>query len=188
MRVAGGVNRGQRLRYPRAGLRPTRSIVKQAVINMLRPCLSGSRVLDLFCGAGALGIEALSAGAVSAVFVEQDRRTVALLKSNLLPHRNCSRVIAGDVGRVLSRLRNEQFDIILADPPYEQGLDTETLALVARHGLLRSDGVIVLEHSCRDQPLVPEGLVLVKAHRYGDTIVSTIRNAECRLMKSGGIV
>ncbi len=187
MRVAGGINRGQRLRYPRAGLRPTRNIVKQAIINILRPCLPGARVLDLFCGAGALGIEALSAGAVSAVFVEQDRRTVAMLKKNLLPYRNCSRVIPGDVGKVLTRFSNEQFDIILADPPYEQGLETETLALVARHGLLKSDGVIVLEHSRRDRPQVPEGLVLVKAHRYGDTTVSTIRNAECSLVKSGGI-
>jgi 16S rRNA (guanine966-N2)-methyltransferase len=193
MRVAGGVNRGQRLRYPRAGLRPTRNIVKQAIINMLRPCLPGARVLDLFCGAGALGIEALSAGAVSAVFVEQDRRTVALLRENLrtancgVRSADCSRIIPGDAGRVLTRLLNEQFDIILADPPYEQGLDTEILALVARHGLLKSDGVIVLEHSRRDRPQVPEGLVLVKAHRYGDTIVSTIRNAEWRLMKSGGI-
>jgi 16S rRNA (guanine(966)-N(2))-methyltransferase RsmD len=181
MRVAGGVNRGQRLRYPRTGLRPTRSIVKQAIINMLRPVLPGARVLDLFCGAGALGIEALSAGAESAVFIEQDRRTVALLKENLrtancgLRTADCCRVIPGDVGKVLVRLRNEQFDIILADPPYEQGLDTETLAVIARHGLLKSDGVIVLEHSRRDRPQVPEGLVLVRAHRYGDTVVSTVR-------------
>jgi 16S rRNA (guanine966-N2)-methyltransferase len=193
MRVAGGVNRGQRLRYPRTGLRPTRSIVKQAIINMLRPDLSGARVLDLFCGAGALGIEALSAGAVSAVFVEQDRRTVALLKENLRPYRNCSRVIRGDVARVLNASHKPratsdklgQFDIILADPPYEEGLDTETLALIARQGLLTSDGVIVLEHSRRGRPRIPEGLVLVKARRYGDTVVSIIKAvSSCRL---GGV-
>lgn len=184
MRVAGGVNRGQRLRYPRTGLRPTRSIVKQAIINMLRPRLNGARVLDLFCGAGALGIEALSAGAASAVFVEQDRRTVALLKENL-PNAECSRVIRGDVAKVLNASHEPQvksgklgqFDVILADPPYEQGLDTETLALIARHGLLRSDGIVVLEHSRRDRPEVPEGLVLVKTHRYGDTVVSIFRIA-----------
>jgi 16S rRNA (guanine(966)-N(2))-methyltransferase RsmD len=191
MRVAGGVNRGRRLRYPRvgtvgrqAGQRPTRNIVKQAIFNILRSRLGGARVADLFCGAGALGIEALSAGAASAIFVERDRRTLSRLKENLLPFAGRARVIAGDVSRVLPRLAGEQFDIILADPPYQRGQDTETLKLIARYGLLKPDGVVVLEHSRRDQPVIPAELELTGAHKYGDTIVSTIRNAECRIRNS----
>jgi 16S rRNA (guanine966-N2)-methyltransferase len=178
MRVAGGVNRGRRLRYPRTGLRPTRNIVKQAIFNMLRSRVAGARVADLFCGAGALGIEALSAGAASAIFVEQDRRTVSLLKENLVPFAERARVIAGDVARVLPRLAGEQFDIILADPPYQHGQDTETLQLVARHGLLKPGGVVVLEHSRRDQPAIPAEFSLTRTHKYGDTIVSLIRSAD----------
>jgi len=184
MRVAGGVNRGQRLRYPRSGLRPTRNIVKQAIFNMLRSRLNGARVADLFCGAGALGIEALSAGAASAVFVEQNRRTVSLLKENLVPFAPRARVITGDVVRVLPRLAGEQFDIILADPPYQHGQDTKTLRLIAQHALLMPGGVIILEHCRRDQPVIPAEFALTRTHRYGDTIISTIRNAECRTRNS----
>jgi 16S rRNA (guanine966-N2)-methyltransferase len=184
MRVAGGVNRGLRLRYPRAGLRPTRNIVKQAIFNMLRPSLPGARVLDLFCGGGALGIEALSAGAASALFVEQGRRTIALLKENLRTYAGRAKVIPGDVRKVIPRLAGEKFDVILADPPYGKGLDQEVLALVSRYCLLARDGTMVLEHSRRDQPALPAGYRLVRTHRYGDTVVSIIRNAECGSRKS----
>ena len=158
---------------------------------MLRPRLDGAQVADLFCGSGALGIEALSAGAASAVFVEQNRRTVSLLKENLLPFAPRTRVIAGDVARVLSRLAGEQFDIVLADPPYQHGQDTLTLKLIAQYALLKPGGVIVLEHSRRDQPVIPVGFELTKAHKYGDTMVSIITNCEARAanrhLQSGGI-
>jgi 16S rRNA (guanine966-N2)-methyltransferase len=79
------------------------------------------------------------------------------------------------VGKVLPGLSGEQFDIILADPPYERGLDTETLSLVARYNLLEGTGVVVLEHSRRDRPVMPDTLKSIKTHRYGDTVVSIIR-------------
>jgi len=193
MRIAGGTNRGQRLRYPIGGLRPTRNMVKQAILNILRPHLGQARILDLFSGSGALGIEALSAGAESALFVEQNRRTVALLRQNLKPYHETATVMTGDVRRTIALLSGRQFDIILADPPYEEGLDTQTLALISQYDLLAPTGIVVLEHSRRDQPCIPYRLALVKAYRYGDTTVSTFRNtAEAGhrarpQSKSGGI-
>ena len=201
MRVTGGARKSKRLRYPLKGLRPTRNVVKQAIFNVLRPRLAGARVCDLFCGAGALGIEALSQGADSAVFVEQDRRTVRFLKENLKTShsrnlaRACheaerdsnTRVIAGDVLRVLPRLAGEEFDIILADPPYEQGLGSMVLALIAQCNLLRSDGVVALEHSRRDKPVVPARLEVVKSYRYGDTMVSLFkREGACSVLTGRG--
>jgi 16S rRNA (guanine(966)-N(2))-methyltransferase RsmD len=175
MRITGGTNKGQRLSYPRAGLRPTRQDVKQAIFNMLRPRLSKTRVLDLFCGAGALGIEALSAGAESVVFVEQDRRILRYLRDNVRPFGPRASVIAGDVLKAIPRFSGAGFDIILADPPYEQGLDQAVLDVVANNDLLRLDGLLVLEHGCRDKPVTPPVLKLLKTRTFGDTVLSVYR-------------
>lgn len=175
MRIVGGAKKGTRLAYPSKGIRPTSKVVKQAVFNILRPKLAGAKVCDLYCGAGSLGIEALSGGASSVVFVERDQRTFMLLKENLAPWVGYVRTIAGDVLKVLPKLKAERFDVILADPPYEQGLDSRTLAAIARFNMLNPGGLIVLEDSRRDKPTVPAGLELVKSHDFGDTVVSVIR-------------
>jgi 16S rRNA (guanine(966)-N(2))-methyltransferase RsmD len=188
MRVGGGREKGKVLRYPRKGLRPTKNVVRQAILNILRPRLPGARVCDLFCGAGALGIEALSAGAEAGVFIEQDFQTVRYLKANLrgmgtppvfgaktgsVPSR--FKVITGNVLNVLPRLTGTRFDVIMADPPYEQGLDQATLDGIAGYGLLADDGILILEHSRRDQATIPAGLELVNQHKFGDTRVSVFR-------------
>ena len=178
MRIAGGENKGRRIRYPASGLRPTRQVVKQAVFNLLRPVIQGARVCDLFCGAGALGIEALSAGAESVVFVEQDRRTLRFLRENTESCRDRTRIVAGEVLRSIPQLAGAEFDIILADPPYEKRLDQATLDAGIRDNLLRTDGLMVLEHSRRDSPAEIPGLALVKSRRFGDTVVSVFRREE----------
>ena len=175
MRVRSGERKGKVLRYPAKGLRPTKDVVKQAIVNILQPWLPGAQVCDLFAGAGALGLEVLSSGAFTALFVEQDRRTVRLLKENGLLFGDRVEVIAGDVLKVIPRLAGREFDIIIADPPYEQGLDSATLDAVARYNVLRSDGVMILEHGRRDKPRMPTNLELVKQHRFGDTVVSVIK-------------
>jgi 16S rRNA (guanine966-N2)-methyltransferase len=174
MRVGGGSRKGQRLYYPAKGLRPTKDVVKQAIINILQPWMPGAHVLDLFAGAGALGLECLSSGAFVALFVERDRRTVRLLKLNGLLFGDRVEVIAADALKGMSRLAGRKFEIIIADPPYEQGLDSTTLDAVARHDLLVADGVMILEHGKRDKPVLPAGLELVNQHKFGDTIVSVI--------------
>jgi 16S rRNA (guanine966-N2)-methyltransferase len=178
MRVTGGTNKGQRLSYPRDGLRPTRQDVKQAIFNILRPRIGQAHVLDLFCGAGALGIEALSAGADSVIFVEQDRRVLRYLRENVRPFGPRTRIVAGDVLKVIPRLAGAGFDIILADPPYEQGLDQAVLDAVADSDLLRPNGLLVLEHGCRDKPVAPATLNLLKTRIFGDTLLSVYERIE----------
>jgi len=181
VRVGSGIERGMRLRYPgRPGtrpLRPTRNKVKQAIVNALRARIPGARVCELFAGTGALGIELLSAGAGSVVFVEQDRRTVRCLRENLARFGDRAQVVAGDVRRVISRLVGP-FDIVLADPPYGLGLNALTEELVAEHGLLAADGILVVEHGRRDEAEIPPGLSLVRCYRYGDTLVSVFRSVD----------
>jgi 16S rRNA (guanine966-N2)-methyltransferase len=178
MRIVSGENRGTRIRYPAAGLRPTRQIVKQAILNQLRPVIAGARVCDLFCGAGGLGLEAISSGAESVVFVEQDRRTVRFLRENTLPYRERTRIMVGDAIKCIARLAGSMFDVVLADPPYEQGLDQATLEAISAHDLLRLEGLVVLEHSRRDEPKAPSGLTLLKSRRFGDTVISVFRREE----------
>jgi 16S rRNA (guanine(966)-N(2))-methyltransferase RsmD len=178
MQVSGGANKGTRLVYPARGLRPTKDLVKKAILNSLRASIPGSRIADLYCGAGALGIEALSAGAASVVFVEQDRRIVRFLKANLKPWPGRARIIAGDVLRVIPRLSGSDFDIVIADPPYERGLDRATLDAIARFNLLVAGGLVVLEHSRRDNAVAPIELRLMRNYRFGDTVVSVFQRMD----------
>jgi 16S rRNA (guanine966-N2)-methyltransferase len=175
MRVGGGKNKGQRLRYPAKGLRPTKDIVKQAIINILRPWLPDARVLDLFSGGGALGLEALSSGARVALFVEGDRRTLRMLRENGLQFGDRVEIIPGDVLKILPKLAGRTFNVIIADPPYECGFDSEVIEAIAGHNLLDRDGVVILEHGRRDEPSIPAGLELAKRHKFGDTIVSVLK-------------
>lgn len=136
------------------GLRPTTDLVREALFSILQnfpsPSVSGGRVLDLFAGSGALGIEALSRGAYYVTFVEQDPRSLRLLKQNLQRLREehlAVRVIPGDAFRTLPRLsrEDENFDLILIDPPYHANLWNRVVMDVDELQLLKEEGVIVLE-------------------------------------------
>lgn len=183
MRVVSGAARGRRLRAP-AGrrTRPTSDKVKEALFDLLSLEWSGRVVLDLFAGSGALGIEALSRGAKRAVFVEKDLVAVRSLRANL---ETCSmldraKVVKADVIRFLQRgSEGHRFDVILADPPYDKGLAMVCARAVGKGEWLEKDGVLVLEHSPRED--LPESLgVLIrfKLRRYGDTCVSFYRMAK----------
>src|ERR1700745_2314988 len=120
MRVIAGSAGGIRLAVPKRRVRPTMDWVKGAIFSSLGDAIIGSRVLDLFAGSGALGIEALSRGADSAVFVEVDRQSTAAIKKNLAKAHLAGRVRQQDVFVFLKNARTgvEKFEIIFADPPY----------------------------------------------------------------------
>ncbi|MCL6615468.1 MAG: 16S rRNA (guanine(966)-N(2))-methyltransferase RsmD, partial [Firmicutes bacterium] len=166
MRIVAGRFRGRRLRGPsHPGLRPTAERVREAIFNILGPRVQGAVVLDLFAGAGGLGLEALSRGAKRVVFVERDRRALALLRRNLAElglGGEEFEVIPGDVLVVLAGLAagGRSFDLILADPPYGAGLSGRTLVLLAEGGLLDREGLLVLEHRSSEIVTPPQGLVL----------------------------
>jgi 16S rRNA (guanine966-N2)-methyltransferase len=152
MRVIAGCAGGVRLSSPRRGVRPTMDRVKAAIFSSLGEMVIGARVLDLFAGTGALGIEALSRGADSAVFVESDRQSSAAIEKNLAKAKLLGRVRQQDA---FSFLKNAgaiggKFRIIFADPPYDKMKSGERftdklLSHEALPRLLDADGVFVLE-------------------------------------------
>lgn len=150
MRISAGEHRGRRLQSPRgARTRPTSELMRQAIFNVLGTRIRGARVLDLFAGTGAVGLEALSRGASTATFVEWDRRTVGRLRANLaaLDLTARSRVVVGDALPVLARLRaaGEAFDCIFLDPPYAEDLATQCIERLAPGAVLRENGVLVVQ-------------------------------------------
>lgn len=176
LRVTGGQLSGRRLSVPRGrGVRPTADRVRESVFARLGP-LDGWRVLDLYAGCGALGIEALSRGARSACFVEHAPPALRCLEANLasLSLEGRSRVIAGDVLRMVPRLSRSaaRFDLVLADPPYAPEAARQVLEIVARSGLLGPGGLLVIESDRRHPPGEAQGLREVDRRRYGDTLVS----------------
>jgi 16S rRNA (guanine966-N2)-methyltransferase len=178
VRVIAGEFGGRRLKAPRGGrTRPTSDRVREALFMALEP-LAGLRVVDLFAGSGALGIEALSRGAVFADFVESERAARAVLSGNLetLELTDRGRVwpltLPGGLGRLGAALASA--DLVLADPPYGGAAARETLHELGRPGRLREGARVVLEHHAKDE--LPErcgDLARARERRYGETAVTT---------------
>ena len=151
MRITGGKYGGIKLLGPtHQGLRPTTDMLREALFNILGDSFLDGRVLDLFAGTGALGIEALSRGARVVYFVEKDPKSLRLLKQNLqrLPEVTTEiRIFPGDVLRILPKISRGEaaFDLILIDPPYQAQLWGRVLELISHLALLATDGRIVVE-------------------------------------------
>jgi len=182
MRVIAGSAGGVRLLVPRRGVRPTMDRVKAAIFSSLGEAIIGARVLDLFAGSGALGIEALSRGAASAVFIENDRQSAEAIEKNLVKTNFQGRVRDQDVFDFLRQRSNaEKFQIIFADPPYETTkressaeklLNNETL-----RQLLEPGGILVLEKSPTD--ILPQTNLwrVLRQKAYGATEVLFLSTA-----------
>jgi len=174
MRVSGGRYKGREVEYPRAGLRPTKAITRQAMFNIVGSRVRGAKACDLYAGGGSLGIEALSRGAASVVFVEQQAAVLRFLRENVKGLPDVT-VIRGDVLRVLKKLAGAGFDLVLADPPYLHELVQATIDRAAEFGILGPDGWFVAEHHRQEMPLPPNGWEIVKQGEYGETLVSVLR-------------
>ena len=178
MRVIAGSAGGIPLACPRSGdVRPTMDQVRGAIFSSLAERVPGARVLDLFAGAGGLGIEALSRGAREATFVESDHRVAASIRANLEKTRLAARatVICRDAFAFLQE-QPAPFDLILADPPYTTAAQPEDtasrlLASVALRRALTVDGTLVLEKSPRHSVEIPAAWTVVRQKRYGTTEV-----------------
>ena len=172
MRVTGGILGGRKLVSPPNGVRPTADRVREALFARLLE-LDGVCVLDLYAGTGTLGIEALSRGAARAVFVERSNASLAALHRNLaaLDLEDRARVVRGDVCGALRRLAGEhmRFDLVLADPPYDDRALAAPLGLLVSGGLLAPGATVVVERSRRHPLPEVEGLVSHDTRRYGDT-------------------
>lgn len=144
----GGAWRSRRIRFPAGpGLRPTPDRVRETLFNWLGPWIEGRRVLDLFAGSGALGLEALSRGAASAVFVERSREALAALRDNLLVlgAEERATLVPGEAIRFLER-EAAGFDLVFVDPPYASGLAHAALRTLDARRILLPGGRVYLEH------------------------------------------
>ena len=169
MRVVAGEFKGRRLVAPRGTrTRPTADRVREAVFSMLGD-VSGARVLDLYAGSGALGIEALSRGAESALFVERDQRAVAALGRNLEAVGADADVRRQDVLRFLARPEGT-FDLVFCDPPYDDAPRMAEALSDALPGMTSENARIVTESDKRNPLLLPLPLVVERA--YGDTRIA----------------
>lgn len=181
MRVIAGSAGGIRLDVPKIGVRPTMDRVKGAIFSSLGERVIGARVLDLFAGTGALGIEALSRGAASALFVEENSGATTAIEKNLARTKFKGAIRRQDVFSFLrSPMPREPFDVILADPPYEKTSAGETftqllLDNVSLAEMLKPDGILVLEkRPGEDMPAHPQWNVH-RRRAYGATEVLFLR-------------
>jgi 16S rRNA (guanine966-N2)-methyltransferase len=169
LRIIAGRWRGRRIPFPDApGLRPTPDRVRETVFNWLAPWLAGARCLDLFAGSGALGLEALSRGAASAVFVDQDPRVVAALEDNLRRlEASGAQVVQADAVSYLAG-RGAAFDVVFLDPPFHGGLLGRCCELLDRGGWVGPGALVYLEAERDLEPLVlPAGWELVRSKTAG---------------------
>ncbi len=175
MRVIAGVAKGHPLKAARTGsVRPTSDLVRGAIFNMIGPYFSEeTRVLDLYAGTGAMGIEALSRGAAWADFVEQEARSCAAIEENLQRTGFADRALVhnGTVARALNRI-SDSYALIILDPPYAQPVDQDVIVKLIEGNILEPDGQLVLERSTRTTDALDfPDLHLVKQRRHGDTMV-----------------
>ncbi|MCP4659151.1 MAG: 16S rRNA (guanine(966)-N(2))-methyltransferase RsmD [bacterium] len=180
LRILAGALGGRRIEVA-AGVRPTESRVREALFAIWQERVPGSTFLDLFAGSGAVGLEALSRGAARACFVESRPRALAALRRNWEKNRELLaparvEILRGVLPQALGRLRDQRFDLIFADPPYDFS-DYPSL-LRAAVGRVRPEGELAVEHSARVEVAVQvAGWQRRAQHRYGDTRLSLYRFA-----------
>ncbi|MBI5244072.1 MAG: 16S rRNA (guanine(966)-N(2))-methyltransferase RsmD [Elusimicrobia bacterium] len=186
MRIIAGSARGRKiLSVPKdSGVKPISGRIKQSLFDILRPKAPGSRFLDLFAGTGAVGLEALSRGAQSVVFVELDKRCAAVIEKNLERSgwSGKGRVFRANILSPLTwipfRSGVEKFDLIFLGPPYRDASNRPlfyckpVLANIASSQLLADDGWIAAQHHQKEIPPAPAGYDLFRQQRYGDSRVS----------------
>ena len=180
MRVITGKARGVQLKTPEGmQTRPTADRVKEALFSIINFDIPGAEVLDLFGGTGQLGIEALSRGAKSAVFVDHSEQACRLIRENLKRTKleQQGRVVRGDYMDYLSRCR-ENYDIILLDPPYAEVFLENALKRITEIDILRSGGIIVAERPLeKELPWEFEGYTRSKDYKYGKILLTIYRKA-----------
>lgn len=173
MRIVAGSRKGHRIAAPKGVVtRPTGDRVREAAFALIGP-VEDATVLDLFAGSGALGLEALSRGALRCVFVERDRAACRVIQANLEKLRlDGAAVVDRDVLAALreERARGHRYDLVLADPPYDEWGRHETQLAELLPEVLEEDGVAVIETSAKVEPALP--LDLVTSRRYGSARIT----------------
>jgi 16S rRNA (guanine966-N2)-methyltransferase len=179
VRIVGGALRGRPLAVPRSNaIRPTSDRTREAVFNVIAhghpDKLEGARVLDLFAGTGALGLEALSRGAAQALFVEESAEGRGLIRTNVeaLGLQGRTKIFRRDATALGEAGTIAPFDLAFADPPYGKGLAERAIAGALAGGWLKRDALVVVEEAAASPFVCPAGMELVDRRAYGDTVVT----------------
>lgn len=184
MRVISGKARGLKLDSPKNNdVRPTTDRVKESLFNIINSYIIDSEVLDLFAGTGSLGVECLSRGARSCVFVDLKKESLDIVKSNIKKARveDKSIVLKDDFKNAINslKIKNKTFDIIFMDPPYYENLFEDCLLSISKNNILKEDGIIVVEHDTKE--ILNENINDLEKFRYkkyGNTTLSFYRIGE----------
>jgi len=180
MRIIAGLAKGHSLKVPREVARPTTDRVRESLFGLLSAVLEGAKVLDLYAGSGALGLEALSRGAESCTFVDQHRGASKTIQENLgKTGFSNGKVVTGDVENFLKR-ELKSYDLIFADPPYPDGISDLAGDLVALEGWdrwLSEDGFLIVERESVGGVPSACGLEIVKQRDYGRSRILIYRRA-----------
>ncbi|MHB8137589.1 MAG: 16S rRNA (guanine(966)-N(2))-methyltransferase RsmD [Smithellaceae bacterium] len=180
MRISGGEVKGRALKFPsRSNQRPTTDFLRETLFNILGSP-ADQTFLDLYAGSGSVGLEAASRKAKKVAFVEKSNVLIGVIRENasLCGYSEQCLIIHSDIKSALRDLYRKKcrFDVIFADPPYNQGFIGETLRLLNEYLVLSEDGVIVLQHSLREQPgPLTDRWSLTDQRKYGDNLLTFLR-------------
>jgi len=184
MRIVGGALRGRALKSPRTqSVRPTSDRLRESIFDILAHAydniVDDAAVIDLFAGAGGLGLEAISRGAARALFVDNSFEARALLRENIeaLGLGGVTRVFRRDATKLGLAPPGERFSLAFLDPPYGKGLAAPALAELLRGGWLAEGALVIVEEEAQASIVLPEGLDELETRRYGDTQVVFARCA-----------
>lgn len=186
MKITGGMAKGKQITVP-AIIRPTQNVLRQAIFNILNTAfLKGAVVLDLFCGSGALGIEAFSRGAKEVTFVDNHKICLSFVRNNLgVLDEEISRnavLIKEDAFRAVRDFAEggQKFDLVFADPPYYKGLGKKCLQALDEYDILHPNALVLIEYFKKEtlepvSDITLKNLVLLDTKQYGDTKISIFK-------------
>jgi 16S rRNA (guanine966-N2)-methyltransferase len=182
MRIVGGRFGGRTLVAPKSqNIRPTSDRLRETLFNILAhrygDVVTGARVLDLFAGTGALGLEAISRGAAFALFIDDGAEARALIRQNVeaLGLGGITRIFRRDATRLGAVHPNEPFALVLVDPPYRKGLAQRTLMSLREGGWVAPDALVIVEEAADAGLAAPPGYVEIERRRYDDTELTFLR-------------
>ncbi|MBB1248880.1 16S rRNA (guanine(966)-N(2))-methyltransferase RsmD [Rhizobium sp. G21] len=187
MRIVGGEFRGRPLATPKSqDIRPTTDRTRESLFNILNhkypEALDGGRVMDVFAGTGAVGLEALSRGCSQAMFVEMSVEGRGLIRSNIeaLGLQGRTRILRRDATDLGSSGTIDPFDLLFADPPYEKGLGEKAMGSAAAGGWLKPGALAILEERSTVDPVAPKPFAFLETREFGDTRMHFYRYAPDR--------
>ena len=177
MYIIGGKLKGKRLANCKAdSIRPAMALVRKSIFDTLQNFVEDATVLDLCAGSGVLGIESLSRDAKKLTLIDSDRESIRLIKKNLELCNVTAKLIHGKVPKVLNKVKDEKFNLIFLDPPYGQSrFIEETLEKLDTYKMLDKEGLILIESELKSNYKIPEGLIIYKEKKFGNTKITFLK-------------